>query len=109
MSPSQQSKRDLLRHQKQMGRVQGGTSPGCEKKVVFFLFFLFLFLNLFRAIPAAYGSSQARGPIGVTAVGLHHSHSNIRSEPHLQTTPQLLSEAKNQTCILMDTSRICFC
>ena len=31
----------------------------------------------------AYGSSQARGQIGATAAGLHHSHSNARSEPHL--------------------------
>ena len=45
----------------------------------------------FRAAPAAYGGSQARGPIGTIAAGLHHSHSNsnIRSEPRLQPTPQL--------------------
>ena len=38
---------------------------------------------LFSATPAAYGGSQARGPIGATAACLHHSHSNARSEPHL--------------------------
>ena len=37
----------------------------------------------FRAAPAAYGSSQVRGRIRATALGLHHSHSNTRSEPHL--------------------------
>ena len=37
----------------------------------------------------AYGSSQARGPIGAAAAGLRHSLSNDRSELHLQLTPQL--------------------
>ena len=39
--------------------------------------------------PTAYGSSQGRGWIRAVAVGLHHSHSNTRSEPSLQTKPQL--------------------
>ena len=43
----------------------------------FFFFFLFVCL-FFRAAPAAYGGSQARGQIGVIAAGLHHSHSNAR-------------------------------
>ena len=37
----------------------------------------------------AYGGSQARVRIGAPAAGLHHSHSNIASKPHLQSTPQL--------------------
>ena len=41
------------------------------------IFFLFL---LFRATPAAYGGSQARGRIGATAASLHNSHSNASSE-----------------------------
>ena len=44
---------------------------------------------LFRATPVAYGSSQARGGIRAAAAGLHHSHSNIGSVPHLQPIPQL--------------------
>jgi len=48
----------------------------------FFFFFLFLF-GLFRAAPAPYGGSQARGLIGAAAAGLHCSHSNAGSEPHL--------------------------
>ena len=44
---------------------------------------------LFRAAPTAYGSSQNWGQIGAAASGLHHSHSNTGSEPHLQPTPQL--------------------
>ena len=61
----------------------------------------------FRAAPAAYGSSQARGlarerpsyscrplpqwlPAYTTALaGPHHSHSSVGSEPCLQPTPQL--------------------
>ena len=50
------------------------------------LSFLFLF---FRAAPAAYGSSRARGLIGAIAAGLRHSHSNARSKPSLLPTPQL--------------------
>ena len=37
----------------------------------------------FRAAPTAYGGSQARGPIGAAAAGLHHSHRNAGSKPHL--------------------------
>ena len=44
---------------------------------------------LFRAAPMAHESSQARGQIGAVAAGLHHSHSNLGSKPHLRTTPQL--------------------
>ena len=50
------------------------------------LFSIFFFLGggrLFRAAPVAYGGSQARGPSGVVATSLHHSHSNTGSEPHL--------------------------
>ena len=56
-----------------------------------FLFFLFCLFVFSRAAPVAYGGFQARGPIGAIAAGLYHSHSNIRSEPHLQPTPQLMA------------------
>ena len=46
--------------------------------------------------PTAYGDSQARGPPGATAAGLHHSHSNIRSKPSLQPTPQLTARPDPQ-------------
>jgi len=66
----------------------------------FFLFvfvFFFCLLSLFVVVvvaiswaaPAAYGVSQARGPIGAIAAGLHQRHSNAGSEPRLQPTPQL--------------------
>ena len=48
----------------------------------------FCFL-LFRAIPRACGTSQARGWTGATAAGLHHSHGNSGSEPCLWPTSQL--------------------
>ena len=48
------------------------------------LFYLFIYLFcLFRAAPAAYGGSQARGRIGAAAISLQHSHSDEGSEPHL--------------------------
>ena len=52
------------------------------------LIFIYLF-SYFRAAPAADERSQARGPIGVVATSLHHSHSNSGSEPSLWSTPQL--------------------
>ena len=36
----------------------------------------------------AYGGSQARGKIGVTAAGLCHSYSNVGYEPRVQPTLQ---------------------
>ena len=42
----------------------------------------------FRATPMAYGDSQARGPIGAAVAGLHHSHSNMGSEPCLRPISQ---------------------
>jgi len=54
--------------------------------------FYFIFSRLFAiswATFAAYGGSQARGRIGAVATGLCHSHSNAKSEPSLQPTPQL--------------------
>ena len=81
------------------------------------LMFIYLLIYLlFRAVPMAYGSSQDRGWIGAAAMSLYHSQSNEGSKTHLWPTPQLtampdpdpLSEARDQTHILMDTSQICF-
>ena len=66
---------------------------------------------------SAYGNSQARGQIEAAGAGLHHSHSNMDSALHLRPTPQLttkpdpspLSEARDQTQILMDTGWVCHC
>ena len=52
-------------------------------EVFIFILPFFFFLNLFRAIPMAYGGSQARGRIGAVAASLCHSHSNAGSKPLL--------------------------
>ena len=48
--------------------------------------FFFGFL-LFSAAPAAYRSSQDRGPIGAVVASLRHN--NMGSKPRLRPTPQL--------------------
>ena len=58
--------------------------------IYFYYFFTFGFCP-FRATPAAYGGSQARGLIRAVAASLRHSHSNAGSEPHLQLIPQLMA------------------
>ena len=64
--------------------------PGSTAKTPIFIFFFFFFFPfLFRAIPAAHGSSQGRGQIGASAANLHHSHSNTGSKPHLLLRLQL--------------------
>ena len=61
----------------------------------YFSFFFCFFFGLFRASPAACGGFQARGQIRGVAVGLHHSHSNTRSETCLPPTPQLTATPFN--------------
>ena len=56
---------------------------------LFCLGFSFVYFLSFRATPAAPGDSQARSRIVAVATGLCHRHSNPRSEPHLEPTPQL--------------------
>ena len=50
------------------------------------VFFFFFFLHFFRAVPAAYGRSQASGQIRVAAAGLWHSHNSDRSQLYLPPT-----------------------
>ena len=66
-------------------------SPGmCNFSILFYFILLFFFVFCpFRAVPAAYGGSQARGLIGAVAPGPCQSHSNARSKPYLWPTPQL--------------------
>ena len=59
---------------------QGGYRQELLPRLLALFFLVFFFLH-FKASPAAYGNSQARGPIGAVAAGLYHSHSNARSEP----------------------------
>ena len=74
-------------------------------------------LCLFRAALVAHGGPQARGQIGAVAIGLHHSHSKVRSGQlvcdlhHSSGQRRILnplSKARGWTFILMDTSHIHF-
>ena len=76
----------------------------------FFWFFFVVFFLLLRAAPVAHGSSQARGRIRAVVAGLHHSHSSAKSwafdQNHSSQQCRILnplSEARDWTCILMDT------
>ena len=82
------------------------------------IFNKFIYLFIWGATGAAYGSSQARSLIRPTGVGLHHSHRNAGSKPSLQPIyhsswqHQILnpvSEIRDRTCVLMDMSRLHFC
>ena len=62
--------------------------------------FMYLCIYVFcfiRAALVAYGSSQARGPLGAVATGLSHSHSNSGSEPHLPTYTTAHGNARSLT------------
>ena len=71
--------------------MEGALSQLLRNPLSLSLFFCFVFVFFLRATPMAYRSFQARGRIRATAVGLHHSHSNMGSEPHLRPTPQLMA------------------
>ena len=52
--------------------------------------FFLSFFAISWATPVTYGGSQARSLIRAIATSLLQSHSNARSKPHLQPTPQLM-------------------
>lgn len=53
----------------------------------------------YRAAPSAYGKFPSQGSKGATATGLHHSSGQ-------SWILKPLSEARDQSCVLMDTSRV---
>ena len=59
--------------------------------VIYIYIYIFYLFAISWAASEAYGGSQARGLIGAVAAGLHQSHSNLGSEPRLQSTPQLMA------------------
>ena len=67
-------------------RMRRAVLQGYQHLTYSFVCFLFC---LFRAAPAAYGGSQARGQIGAVAACLGQRQSNTRSEPRLRSPPQL--------------------
>ena len=66
--------------------IRDGPVSVCKDLPSRSFFFLSFFFLLFGAALAACGGSQARGLIGAIAAGLHHSHSNMGSEPNLRPT-----------------------
>ena len=85
---------------------QAPSSPVLFKEKKFFGLFC-----LFRAVPAAYGGSQAGGPVGAIATAivtldpspvcnLHHSSRQRR-------ILKPLSEARDGSRVLMNASRLC--
>ena len=78
-----------------------------------------LFVYLFRSTPAAYVSSQARGRIRAIAAGLQ-AYTTATATWDLNHVCNLhhssgqcwilnpLSEARDWTCVLMDTSWVCY-
>ena len=81
------------------------------------LFFSFFFSFLFRTAPTEYGGSQAGGPIRAVAAGLQtatamQDPSCICDLHHSSQKCQILnplSGARDQTCVLMNASQLCFC
>ena len=68
------------------GIQQSGSSRAVMGAVIFvplFWFCLFVCFFFFRPTFEVDGGSKVRGRIRATAAGLHHSHSNSESEPHL--------------------------
>ena len=61
------------------------------KKGNVFWFFFFGLFAISWAAPTACGDSQAGGRIRAVATSRRQSHSNARSEPRLQPTPQLIA------------------
>ena len=79
-----------------------------------YFIYLFIYFCLFRAEPTAYGGSQARGPIGAVASGLHQGHSNKdpshvcnlhRSSWQHQILNPLI-ESRDRTSVLIDASQV---
>ena len=72
--------------------------------VIYFYFILFTYLVIFVFLGPhlwPYGSSQARGQIRAAATGLHHNHSNARTQLHLRPAPQpqqCQNPAASETC-----------
>ena len=83
------------------------------KTPIYFFLILFTYLFcLFRATLVVYGGSQARGQIRTVVAGLATATATrdlnhvCSSQQHQILNP--LSEARNQTHDLMDTSWVCY-
>ena len=75
----------------QGARISSPLYVGFAYKILY-LFCLFVCFLVFLGLhPRHMEVPQARGRIGAVATSLCQSHSNARSEPHLQPTPQLMA------------------
>ena len=101
--------------------IRQGRDHNTSSFTYLFVFLLiYLFILLYRAIPAAYGSSQARDWIQAELKLLAYATATATPDPCGvcdRPTPQLtrqrrifnpLSKARDQICVLMDTSQIHF-
>ena len=106
------------------GQIRGHEDlPLCFSPRVFIVLLLicrllicFVCFFLFRAIPTAYGSSQARGWTRATAASLHTPQPQQPQDPsqacklhhssRQHQIPDPLNKARDQTRILVDSSRI---
>ena len=106
------------------GRRHSYTLKDLEKKNIFSCIlmeknFIYLFIYVFfafsRDAPVASGGSQARGWIGAVATSLCHSHRtpdpghvwDLRPSSWQYRILNPLNKARDWTCILMGTSRVC--
>ena len=97
-----------------MLQIEEGYSVFLNYFIIIFNFIYLFTALLFMTAPAAYGGSQARGPLGATAAGLCHSQQQCQIQAMSATyiyhsSRQLrilnpLSEARDRTQVLMHTS-----
>ena len=76
------------------GYVSENKNKNKKKPLLCFCFLFYLlsfFFFFFGAVPTAYWGSQGRSRFRAVSTCLYHIHSNIRFEPHLQPTPQLMA------------------
>ena len=73
------------------GAAEDAADPIVSQWGTLNLIYLFIYFCLFRAAQAAYGNSQARGPVGAATASLPQSCGNTGSEPRLRPTPQLMA------------------
>ena len=82
----------------------------------FYFIIIIIVICLFRVTPAAYGGSQARGPVWAVADGLPEPQQQqiwVASATYTAAHGNAgilnpLSKARDRTWVLMDSSRICF-
>ena len=76
-----------------------GKYPTCQALGLYWFILFIFYLLIFKASPMAYGSFQVKGlaPWVKVATGLHHSHSNAKSKPHLRPASQLTGNTGSLT------------